>query len=239
MRAKRMIAWALAAAALGAASGCGQKAEDTAYTEDGRMIITIANSVAINDNTPVEQWLEEKYNVEIQAYGFGASYYDKLAIMIASKEIPDVMFINDVSNWEPLAKQGVLATIDLATVEKAAPDHYRHVNETNEKLWEVGKLNDTMYAIPKTMGKEYNTTVFWNKNWLDAVGITEVPETLEEYEEAFDKIVNNDPDQNGQKDTYAISGIGGNYYRQFDWVFGAYGWNWMLRARTSFKMERP
>ncbi|HIU48197.1 MAG TPA: hypothetical protein IAB04_02410 [Candidatus Avimonoglobus intestinipullorum] len=71
------------------------------------------------------------------------------------------------------------------------------------------------------------------------MGITEVPETLEEYEEAFDKIVNNDPDQNGQKDTYAISGIGGNYYRQFDWVFGAYGWNWMLRARTSFKMERP
>ncbi|HIU48198.1 MAG TPA: hypothetical protein IAB04_02415, partial [Candidatus Avimonoglobus intestinipullorum] len=45
---------------------------------------------------------------EIQAYGFGASYYDKLATMIASKEIPDVMFINDVSNWEPLAKQGVL-----------------------------------------------------------------------------------------------------------------------------------
>ena len=25
------------------------------------------------------------------------------------------------------------------------------------------------------------------------------------------------------KDTYAISGVGGNYYRQFDWVFGAYG----------------
>lgn len=223
MQKKKIMAGILAVSMLVPAAGCGKKAKDTAYTEDGRMIITIANSVAINDNTKVEQYLEEKYNVEIKAYGFAASYYDKLATMIASKDIPDVMFINDVSNWEPLAKQGVLAPIDMATVEKGAPDHYQYINETDEKLWEVGKYNGQMYAIPKTMGKEYNTTMFWNKHWLEAVGITKVPETLEEYEAAFDKIVNNDPDGNGQKDTYAISGIGGNYYRQFDWVFGAYG----------------
>ena len=220
---RKLVAGVVVLTTLTGMSGCGSKKDKTAYTDDGRMIITIANSVAINDNTPVEQYLEKKYNVEIKTYGFGANYYDKLATMIASKEIPDVMFINDISNWEPLAKQGVLAPIDLKTVEEGAPDHYKHINQTNEKMWNLGKVNGQLYAIPKSMGEEYNTSVIWNKKWLDAVGVDKIPETLDEFESAFDKIVNNDPDGNGKKDTYAISGIGGNYYRQFDWVFGAYG----------------
>ena len=219
---KRILAVVLAGVLAASMTGCGGK-KNANVTEDGRMIITMANSVAINDNTPVEQYLEKKYNVEIKTYGFAASYYDKLATMFASKEIPDVMFINDISNWEPLAKQGVLASIDLETVKEAAPDHYNHINEKNEKMWELGKVNDKMFAIPKSMGQEYNTVIAWNNNWLKAVGVDKVPETLVEFEAAFDKIVNEDPDGNGQKDTYAISGNGGTYYRQFDWVFGAYG----------------
>lgn len=222
---KKLISVGLASClAASALSGCGSKKSSTAeYTEDGRMIITIANSVAINDNTPVEQYLEKKYNVEIKTYGYGTSYYDKLATMFASKEIPDVMFMNDISTWEPLVTQGVIAPISLDTVKEAAPDHYNHINSVNEKMWELGKVNDQLYAIPKSAGTEYNTVCVWNNNWLKAVGIDKVPETLEEFEIAFDKIKNEDPDGNGKDDTYPISGIGGNYYRQFDWLFGAYG----------------
>lgn len=220
---KKFIAISLAGVTAFSLASCGEKEKVGEYTEDGRMVITIANSVAINDNTKVEQYLEEKYNVEIKTYGYSTSYYDKLATMFASKQSPDVMFINDISNWEPLAKQGVLAPIDLDVVKEAAPDHYNHINEKNEKMWELGKVNGTLYAIPKSMGQEYNTVMIWNNNWLKALGIDKVPETLEEYEIAFEKIKNGDPDGNGKNDTYPISGIGGNYYRQFDWFFGAYG----------------
>ncbi|MBQ3038287.1 MAG: extracellular solute-binding protein [Clostridia bacterium] len=222
---KKIVSVGLAAVlAVTTLSACGNKSKKSgAYTEDGRMIITMSSNVAINDNTPVEQYLEEKYNVEIKTYGYGTSYYDKLATMFASKEIPDVMFINDISNWEPLASQGVLAPISLDTIKEAAPDHYKHINEKNEAMWELGKVNGELYAIPKSMGQEYNTVTVWNNNWLKAVGIDKIPETLEEFEVAFDKIKNGDPDGNGKADTYPISGIGGNYYRQFDWLFGAYG----------------
>ena len=194
---------------------CGGKKSKSAYTEDGRMIITIANSVAIGDNTPVEQYLEKKYNVEIKAYGYATNYTDKIATMIASKEIPDVMFINDMSQWIPLAKQGALASFDVKTVEKAAPEHYAHISEVNEKMWELGKLNGKQYAIPKSRGDEYNTVMLWNKDMLNSVGITEIPDTIDEYDEAFAKLK--------AKGYYGLSGIGGNYYRQFDWLFGAYG----------------
>ena len=157
---KKLIAGVLALTGLVSLTSCGgKKANNAKYTEDGRMIITMSNFAAINDNTPVEQYLEEKYNVEIKTYGYAANYYDKLATMIASKETPDVMFINDISNWEPLARQGVLASIDLDTVKKAAPDHYNHINETNEKMWNLGKIDGNLYAIPKSMGQEYNTVV--------------------------------------------------------------------------------
>lgn len=220
---RKITAIALACVTLFALSSCGKTRKGDGYTEDGRMIITIANSVAVNDNTKVEQYLEEKYNVEIKTYGFSANYYDKLATMFASKQTPDVFFINDISNWEPLAKQGILAPIDINVVKEAAPDHFKHINEKNEKMWELGKANGQLYAIPKSMGQEYNTVTVWNNNWLKALGIDKIPETIEEYEAAFEKIKNGDPDGNGKNDTYPISGIGGNYYRQFDWVFGAYG----------------
>ena len=205
-------------------SACGKDEQSNSpMTEDGRMIITIANSVAVNDNTLVEQYLEEKYNVEIKTYGYGASYYEKIATMFASKQIPDVMFINDISSWEPLASQGVLAPIDINTIKEAAPDHYKHINEKNEAMWQLGTKNGALYAIPKSMGTEYNTVMVWNKDWIENLGIKEIPDTIEEYDEAFELIKTGDPDGDGKDDTYAISGIGGNYYRQFDWLFGAYG----------------
>lgn len=48
------------------------------------------------------------------------------------------------------------------------------------------------------------------KDWLEKVGITKNPETIAEYEAAFDKFVSNDPDGNGKKDTYALSATGMN-----------------------------
>lgn len=218
---KKMLAMALAVTMAVSLAACSEK--KTGKTEDGKMVITIANSVAISDNSPVEQYLEEKYGVEIKALGFATDYYDKMATMFASKDIPDVMFMNEKTSWEPLAQMGVLAPIDLAVVEEAAPDHFAHINSVNKGLWELGKSGDVQYAIPRSNGVENNNLMVWNKRWLDACGITEVPIKIEEYGEVFDKLVNGDPDGNGKKDTYALTGVGGNYYRQFDWVFGAYG----------------
>ena len=217
---KKLIAITLAAATMLSVTGCKK---ETAKKDGEKMVITIANSVAIAEDTPTEKYLEEKYNVEIKTLGFGTDYYDKMATLFASKDIPDVMFMNEKSNWEPLAKMGVLAPIDLAVVEEAAPDHFAHINKVNKALWVLGQSGDTQYAIPRSNGKENNNLMVWNKRWLDAVGVSEVPVKIEEFGEIFDKLVNGDPDGNGKKDTYALTGIGGTYYRQFDWVFGAYG----------------
>lgn len=62
-----------------------------------------------------------------------------------------------------------------------------------------------------------NPTV-WRGDWLENVGITKTPDTLEEFEEAFYKFANDDPDGNGKDDTYGLSLSG------LPVIFGAFGY---------------
>ena len=81
-------------------------------------------------------------------------------------------------------------------------------------------LNGVNYAIPTyNYNNRFHVASVWRDDWLKNVGITKIPETLEEFEEAFYKFRNEDPDGNGKKDTYAISDKG-----IFNSIFGAFGY---------------
>lgn len=47
--------------------------------------------------------------------------------------------------------------------------------------------------------KPYDLAMLWRKDWLDKVGITKAPETLEEFEKAVYAFAEKDPDGNGKK----------------------------------------
>lgn len=64
-----------------------------------------------------------------------------------------------------------------------------------------------LYCIPYFGG---TSGISWvamiRKDWMEAVGITKIPETIDELTALFDAFVNGDPDGNGEADTYAIPG---------------------------------
>ena len=158
---RKLVAGVVVLTTLTGMSGCGSKKDKTAYTDDGRMIITIANSVAINDNTPVEQYLEKKYNVEIKTYGFGANYYDKLATMIASKDIPDVMFIVDPKKEKiAVAEAHALGIPIVAIVDtNCDPDEVDYVISGNDDAIRAVKLIASVMAnavLEGVQGEQYN-----------------------------------------------------------------------------------
>lgn len=83
-----------------------------------------------------------------------------------------------------------------------------------------------MYSIP--CFRKYDTIVtpvVWRTDWLENVGITEIPRTLEEFEEAFYKFTKEDPDGNGKNDTYGLSETG---IRTIYGAFGSYRGKWLL-----------
>lgn len=205
-------------------NGGGESQTNASAGQDYAKKLTIKwvgnTRMTIEADNPVEKMLEEKFNVDIQSI---AASGDKLAAMIASNEIPDVMYMPEPSNWQPLADQGVIAEIPLDFIKQYAPNQYKVVEDTDKRIWGITKYKEKNWAIPKTVGAENNAVAVWRKDWLDKLGITKVPDTLAEYEDVFVKIRNNDPDGNGKKDTYGLTGLGGHAVRQFDEIFGAYG----------------
>lgn len=183
---------------------------------------TSADRSPVEKDTPTEQYLEQRFNVEIEAFSF-SNFENQLAAMIASGNIPDVMFSFEPQYWQPLVDQGVLAEVTEDVIRKNAPNAAKLIDETDPRIWAITKYKGKNWAVPKVVGTEFNTVAVWRKDWLDNLGITKIPETIEEYEMAFDKIVNGDPDGDGKKDTYGCTGQGGHPVRQFDAIFGAFG----------------
>jgi len=209
-----------------ALSVAGCKGEKKAVSnEDGIISFTMMGNPnhPTDKDTETEKWIEEKYGVSIDVYSVTASYYEKLATMLASDEVPDVMFINEPQNWQPLVDQGFLAQVTKEQIKKYAPRHFAAINEKDERIWAISSYKGENWVLPKLMGDEYGTVTVWRKDWLDKLGITKIPETLEEFEAAYLKVRNEDPDGNGQKDTYGFTGCGGATERQFDQIFGAFG----------------
>ena len=204
---------------LAGVSGC----KKTEQTSGGKMTIKWAGAENMSQDSVVERYLEDKYNVELEIISMPNSYYEKLGAMIAGGNVPDVMFMNELENWQPLAKQGVFAEIDMNMVEEVAPDYVKLINDLEPNTWNICKMDDALYTLPRYTGREDSGAVLWRKDWLDKVGVTKIPETLDEFEEAAWKISNEDPDGNGKKDTYALTAWGNFSIGLFDEIFGAYG----------------
>ncbi len=209
------------AVAAGSMTACTKK--ETEKSADDTITWMGSYAVGVEKNSTTEKYLEEKYNVKIDAISNTTNYSQKLGAMIAAGNVPDLMFFNEPDMWVPLAKQGILAEIDIKDVEKYAPGYYKLINKLDSNLWKVCKQNGKMYTIPRYTGREGTVNAIWRKDWMDKVGVDKVPVTLEEYENLLLKFRNEDPDGNGKKDTYGMSSYGKQGEKFFDMIFGAFG----------------
>lgn len=164
--------------------------------------------------------MEEKYNCTFNFWNIDAErYLELLGVKLASGEMPDTFMIEPDTTMQPFIKQGVAAEI-TEEIFSRIPNYtkvYEPFNKDGNLF--VDTMNEgKIYGLKEVnLTGSYPTILVWNKKWLKNVGITKIPETLSEFEEAMYKFVNEDPDGNGKKDTYGMSQTVMNA------VFGAYG----------------
>lgn len=158
-------------------------------------------------NSPIVKMVEEKFNAKFDFWYVDAQKWeDNLNVKLAAGEMPDVLKITNRQNMPKYVTQGILAPIPLETIEQFAPTYKKFLDDNYPELWDGVMYDGQVYAIPMTnLNGSYPTVVIWRKDWLDNVGISKIPETIGEYEEAFYKFRNEDPDRDGQKDTYGLS----------------------------------
>jgi putative aldouronate transport system substrate-binding protein len=159
------------------------------------------------DNLSVVKMVEEKFNAKFDFWYIDAQKWDdNLNIKLAAGEMPDVMKIVNRQNLPKYVNQGIVAPIPKEKIYEFAPTYAKFLDDNYPEVWDGVKYEGEIYAIPTTsVTGTYPTVVIWRQDWLNNVGIAKVPETLAEYEEAFYKFRNEDPDKDGKKDTYGLS----------------------------------
>jgi putative aldouronate transport system substrate-binding protein len=178
-------------------------------------------------NSPLCKELEKKFNIKLESRNVKQdAWKEQYQMMIASNNIPDIFTWLDFQTYTKYVDQGVLTELSPDLLRQYAP----RIVAWQEKIlggdpFKYTLRNGKNYAIPMmwTLGSNMMVNAI-REDWLANVGITKMPETLNELEVVFDKFRNGDPDKNGKNgDTYAIAGYVDPSFSTYTYVFGAFG----------------
>ncbi|WP_135556607.1 type 2 periplasmic-binding domain-containing protein [Paenibacillus cymbidii] len=213
----------------------------------------------VEDNNYVQQKLEAKFNVKLKNKKVDVNNRDQVNLMLASGELPEATFFS-ANDAKKLYADGVSRAIPKDMILRYAPNYARMLDE-NPPGWQMslvpGKTDQYLSLIGIAQSVEgLNWGTVYRLDWLEKLGIkpkgnlqpvgttgvrpriffTDQAFTLEEEAKIFDAMVNQDPDGNGKKDTYAFT----PYNDTFSWwaanYMGAFGLG-VDGAGTGFDMN--
>lgn len=234
MAKKKMITAAIAAAtALTLLAGCSGNggaanpasaspesggAEPTASAPAAKVQLEIAQiswGASLPDNDFLKTMLDDKLNVELKQTLVGdmADYESQINVRAASNNLPDLFMASTKAHLQKLADSGML--LDLTAYLEQMPDY---TALAGEDVLKKGVVGGKQYALPKA-GQGRNHTYWIRKDWLDNLGLP-VPATVDELLTTAIAFTRDDPDQNGKKDTFGLTGTN---LQTFEMIFGAYG----------------
>jgi len=157
-------------------------------------------------------WYEELTNIHINWNVIVSNETEKLPLIMASGDLPDVIMACSMSSAELLsyADQGLLLPLDQYW--EYAPN-FKNLIETNE----LARLSSVtpdghVYAMNRfvdSYNESINKRAWIYQPWLDKLGL-EIPETTEELRTVLEAFRDQDPNGNGQKDEVPMSGNTGS-----------------------------
>lgn len=149
-------------------------------------------------NHPVIDELNKRLNIDLKIEWVPiASYQEKLNVMAASNNFPDVFYI---TNNEYVKWQEKKVFMDVKPELEKYPNIVKHIPE--ESLQHFNP-KDKYFGIPFYY-QEARDSLAIRKDWLDKLGL-EMPKTIDEFYEVAKAFAFNDPDGNGKQDTVGFS----------------------------------
>lgn len=237
---KRMLALLLSGImAAGMLAGCGSDAGSAAGGKDGTPLaeepIDVLNQTEkmklavvclqgfTQPGSQIQKWLEERYNLEIEIIalpGWSDATAKITLLMQDETQRPDIIWWwnmeNDYAQW-----------VDAGLLVDVAPymDRYTNMRDYYNSidpgiLFYASDDSGAIYRIPGDVAEPACETLWIRQDWLDNLGL-EVPTTLDELESVMYAFTNDDPDQNGVKDTYGYGGDGYDIRTFWPWVQGS------------------
>ncbi len=174
----------------------------------------------VPDDDDIKALIEEKFNVKLNLWNLEQSnYVELLNLRVVSGEIPDMFEFSGQASMAPeLYRQGVTLPLDRALLDYGMPNAMAQLDMQKPGWEDWCRAEDgIMFKLPDFNIKPNQQAIIWRGDWLKNVGITKIPETLEEFEAALYAFAHEDPNKSGNKDTYGASTT------VMQPVFGAFG----------------
>ena len=193
----------------------------------------------INENSP----LDKVTFVAVPRWEVGKT----TQVWLASNSAPDIIMDFDLNAIATYAKQGSL--MEVSGLLDSYGSNIRSI--TPEDVRETGLIDGVEYGIPQIRPetKQVNWMAYIRQDWLDNLGL-KMPATQDELTEVLRAFSEDDPDGNGQKDTYGMdlawigTGLVNNMFGVMsDWLPNASGdlelntVHENFRAATQYKKE--
>lgn len=154
-------------------------------------------------------------------------YSQKINITIATGELPDIMSVT-ATQMVQLAEADLIADISDVYEAYAADFTKETLTQEGDDPFLAASIDGKMYGLPVTGGSVDSVDLMWiRQDWLDKFGL-EIPQTMDELLTVIDKFTNEDPDGDGENNTYGIGVAGspnvfGGGYGGLKGFFNAYG----------------
>ncbi|MDR1533326.1 MAG: extracellular solute-binding protein [Clostridiales bacterium] len=206
------------AAAVSALGGCGAPAEsagggaaaaspaqnapaaETAAPVEITAVLQL-NPEIVLENNPMVAAIEEKLNIRLQIEAPPQDGYgDRVKMLVSTGDMPDLVHYGADIFATQWSEEGL--TLDVTDLIAKYPNLSANISE--EQYGDCVFLDDgRIYGIPKPNSYDKFGYVI-NKKWLDTLGL-KAPITVEEFIEVCRAFTFNDPDGNGQADTFGAS----------------------------------
>lgn len=172
----------------------------------------------------IERNLEEAFNVQLEPmYMDRNGFQQRRPLMLCAGDIPDVMWDGDPLGVRANLRHGFIMELPYEVILKHAPTYVRYLNQFGREAWLYSHYEGKNYGLPTfSAGANRPRISCWRGDWLDNVGIEQVPETIDDMYEALRRFRHDDPDQNGKQDTYGWSPDIWHWSLAFVEIFAAY-----------------
>lgn len=166
--------------------------------------------------------VKQEIGVDMNLIQGADNWKQQLALYITGGDIPDLMAFMDAATFQGYAAEG--AFYDISDLVRNYPHIMEYLSSVvgydAEDMLKRTTVDGAIYGIPSvTVARSYYSLNI-RTDWLEKVGLG-IPTTLDEFTEVMRAFTFNDPDGDGQNDTYGFSGA--QTYNSLTPFFGAFG----------------
>ena len=178
------------------------------------------------------RYLKKQLNIQnkdVFEAGENDNYQETVSMTIASRELPDVMVVNDMDMLQLLVDNDLVE--DLTQVyEDCTSSRIKDIyNSYGSEILDNVTFDGKLVALPETNIDDGPSLCWLRKDWMDKLGL-DAPETVEDVENIVHEFVQKDPGGNGKGETVGLvcddeltGGCGYSYEYQNDIIFASFG----------------